>query len=95
MGGLVERQSIFSRWGWAIKGEGNFEYGKKNLEHKICFHKFAISHEETGLRLTFSFTFFPIIALHSFFLHKQNAYKRKMKIIQKLDETKTVPYCSW
>ena len=51
-----------------MKGEGNFEYGKKNLEHEIRYHKFV--HEETGRRLTFSFTFFAMTALHSFYTNK-------------------------
>ena len=49
----------------------NFEYNKENLEHEMRYHKFAISHEEeTGLRLTFSFTFFSIKAMHNFYTNK-------------------------
>ena len=31
---------------------------KENLEHEIRYHKFMISREEIGFRLTSSFTFF-------------------------------------
>ena len=57
-----------------MKGEGNFEYGKKNLEHEIRYHKFV--HEETGRRLTFSFTFFAMTALHSFYTNKMLTRKK-------------------
>ena len=57
-----------------MKGGGNFEYGKEKLEHEIRYHKFAISNEGTGLRLTFSFN---SIAQ---FLYKENANKKKIKI---------------
>ena len=63
------------------------------MEHENRYHKFTFSHEETGFRLTFSFTFFFYNNIAQF-LHKQNANKKKIKITQKLDETKTVPYCS-
>ena len=33
---------------------GIFEYSQENLVHEIPYHKFAISHEETALHLTFS-----------------------------------------
>ena len=72
---------------------GKFEYDKESLEHEICYHKFAILHEETSLCLTFSFTFFFFHSIAQF-LQKQNVNKKKIKIMQKLDETETVPYCS-
>ena len=36
---------------------------KGNLEHEIRYHKFVISREATGLRLTFPFTFFSMKTL--------------------------------
>ena len=60
---------------------------KGNLEHEIRYHKFVISREATGLRLTFPFTFFSMKTLQ--FWRKQNANKKKIKITQKLDENKT------
>ena len=65
--------------GLTIKGGDNFEYGKENLEQEIHYHKFAISHEETGLRLTFSFPFFSITALQSFYTNKMLTRKKNTK----------------
>ena len=52
---------------------------KENLEHEICYHKFVNTREETGLRLTFSFTSFSIIALHSFDTNKMLIRKKSEK----------------
>ena len=60
---------------------------KENLEHEIYYHKFVILREETGLCLTFSFTFFSIRALHSFDSNKMLTRKNKnnTKIERKQD----------
>ena len=65
------------------KREDNSECGKENLKHDVRYYKFAILHEETGLYLTFSFTFFTIIALHSFY------YTNKMLTRKNKNNTKT------
>ena len=58
------------------KRGGNFEYSKESVEHEIRYHKFVISREETGFRLTFSFTFFFCNSIAQF-SHRQNANKKK------------------
>ena len=66
----VKKRVIVTEVGWR-KGKlsliggleqygGIFEYGNINLVLKIRNRKFAISHKETGLYLTFSFTLFEI-----------------------------------
>ena len=52
---------------------------KENLEHEICYHKFVNTREETGLRLTFSFTSFSIIALDNFDTNKMLTRKKSEK----------------
>ena len=59
-----------------------FRVRKENVKHENRYHKFAISHEETGFCLTFSFTFFFYDSIAQF-LYKQNPSKKKIKIIQK------------
>ena len=46
--------------GWTVSGGGIFEYTKKSLVCEICYHKDAISPEETAFHLTFPFTSFKI-----------------------------------
>ena len=54
---LVERYIIFIRWSWAtIMGEVFSSAARKTWLNEICCYKFSISHQETGLHLTFSFT---------------------------------------
>ena len=76
-GGLVEKWTIFNRWGWTIKRGGNFENSKENLEHEIWYDKFAILHEQTNLRLTFWLNFFFYNSTALFYANEMLANKKK------------------